>query len=97
MRRQLSVFLPVHFPSNFWERLLRAEAVVGTAVETARRGIFSLKDQFARETASDGRALEIKRMESAMFKVLKKDNTLEDFKPQKIVEAIMKAAFRRDN
>ena len=35
-------------------------------------------------------------MESAMFKVLKKDNTLEDFKPQKIVEAIMKAAFRCD-
>ena len=31
-----------------------------------------------------------------MFKVLKKDNTLEDFKPQKIVEAIMKAAFRCD-
>lgn len=92
----LSVFLPVHFPSNFRERLLRAEALVGTAAETARRGIFSLKDQFARETASDGRALEIKRMESAMFKVLKKDNTLEDFKPQKIVEAIMKAAFRCD-
>ena len=35
-------------------------------------------------------------MESAMFKVLKKDNTLEDFKPQKIVAAIMQAAYRCD-
>ena len=32
----------------------------------------------------------------AMFKVIKKDNTLEDFAPTKIVDAIKKAAFRCD-
>ena len=31
-----------------------------------------------------------------MFKVIKKDNSLEDFEPQKIVDAIQKAAFRCD-